>query len=440
MDHSRTGMCRPGWEENITGPWSPRVKIFPVPSKPTAIFGAGVGISSDRLETDLPPIEAYRPRLRANLTLCNLHNPFILSLSLLVLNVSGLCCRGVVTEFPGNQLRPVLVRGESGSPVLRVCEVHSGSTHTCLLGHEGEVRCWGDNGEGQLGDGTRISRGFPADIGQFNGAVALSAGGAHSCAVLHGLGVKCWGENRYGQLGNGSRRGTNIPVEVVGLDQDAVVVSAGGWHTCVLDGSGGVRCWGLNYSGQLGDGTRRNRSVPVDVVRLPRRIITVSAGSFHTCAVTVEGKVFCWGHNHQGQLGTETEKDMSVFPVPVEGLSEPIVSVSAGGWHTCAIDNGGNTWCWGYNYSGQLGVNHPVWSGSARKVAGLDLKALSISSGVDHTCSVFSGGGVWCWGGSRKITSPCRVDGIGGEAVFLSSGGDQACAVNNLGNVYCWKS
>lgn len=318
-------------------------------------------------------------------------------------------------------------------------EVHAGGTHACLLGREGRVSCWGDNHEGQLGDGTRVGREFPGDVDQFEGAVALSAGGAHSCAIFHGSIVKCWGENRYGQLGDGSRQGAGIPVEVVGLDRNAFAVSAGGWHTCVLDLAGGVKCWGLNYSGQLGDGTRRNRSVPVGVERLPR-IIGVSAGNFHTCAVTAEGKVFCWGHNHQGQLGAGTEKDMSVFPVPVKGLSEPIVSVSAGGWHTCAVDSEGDAWCWGYNFSGQLGANHPGWSGSPRKVAGLEARVLSVSSGVDHTCSVLSGGRAWCWGGSRKITSPGRVEGIGGEVVFLSSGAARACAVNSQGNIYCWKN
>jgi alpha-tubulin suppressor-like RCC1 family protein len=148
-------------------------------------------------------------------------------------------------------------------------------------------------------------------------ASMVSGGRGHTCAVVRGGGVKCWGGNWSGQLGNGTTIDhSNIPVDVVGLSGGASTVSAGNGHSCVLTMAGGVKCWGSNDYGQLGDGTRTNRNSPVDVVRLPGRISSVSAGYSHTCALTVGGGVKCWGKNYWGQLGD----GRGTTPLDVVGL------------------------------------------------------------------------------------------------------------------------
>jgi hypothetical protein len=155
-----------------------------------------------------------------------------------------------------------------------------------------------------------------------SGVIAVNAGYSHTCALTTSGGVKCWGDNDYGKLGDGttgSRRST--PVDVVGLTSGVSAVSAGGSHTCALTASGSAKCWGYNYSGALGDGTGNNSSTPVDVVGMISGVSTINTGALHTCALTTSGRVKCWGENYYGQLGDGTTIDRLV-PVDVVGFGE----------------------------------------------------------------------------------------------------------------------
>ncbi len=159
---------------------------------------------------------------------------------------------------------PVDVVGLGGGVVA----IAAGGYHTCALTASGGVQCWGFNYYGQLGDGTEVGRPTPVDVvGLGGGAVAIAAGGKHTCALTTAGGVQCWGDNGAGQLGDGTTTHRNIPVDVVGLGGGAVAIAAGEEHTCALTATGGIQCWGHNEHGQLGDGTRWNyRTTPVDVV------------------------------------------------------------------------------------------------------------------------------------------------------------------------------
>jgi len=159
-------------------------------------------------------------------------------------------------------------------PLQDIVAIAAGIDHTCALTSGGGVKCWGANGAGQLGDGTGTwtARSTPADVvGLAGGVVAIAAGGAHTCALMdavHGDGVKCWGQNYFGQLGDGTTIWRLTPVAVVGLSSGVTAIAAGGYHTCALTSGGGVKCWGWDGSGQLGLGTITYRTTPVDVVML----------------------------------------------------------------------------------------------------------------------------------------------------------------------------
>jgi alpha-tubulin suppressor-like RCC1 family protein len=201
-------------------------------------------------------------------------------------------------------------------------------------------------------------------VGLSNGTVVISSGQYHTCALTTGGGIKCWGSNTFGQLGDGTGSHTNnfqpTPVEVIGLGSGVVAISSGMWHTCAVTTAGGVKCWGNNDRSQLGDGTTTLRTAPVDVVGLSSGVAAVSAGEYHTCALTKRGGVKCWGDNLFGQLGDGT-KNGSSTPVDVLELSSGVSAISAGYSHTCALPLGGGVRCWGRNDFGQLGIN-PGWT------------------------------------------------------------------------------
>jgi hypothetical protein len=166
----------------------------------------------------------------------------------------------------------------------------------------------------------------------------ITAGIAHTCAITTEFGVQCWGDNAFGQLGDGTNRRSTVPVNVLGLD-GGLMIDAGGNHTCLLAGSD-VWCWGENSDGQLGDGTTEDSNVPVHVLTGAREI---SAGLDYTCASMLTGQVMCWGNNSEGQLADNTRTDRSepVLATLVGGLSE----FDAGQTQNCGLTADGLVSC-----------------------------------------------------------------------------------------------
>ena len=281
--------------------------------------------------------------------------------------------------------------------------ISAGISHTCALLSTGAVKCWGYNDFGQLGDATSgTNRLTPVAVsGLSSGVTAISAGYFHSCALLSTGAVKCWGNNGFGQLGNDSGIQSLTPVAISGLSSGVTAISAGNRHSCALLSTGAVKCWGYNDFGQLGDGSGIQSSTPVAVSGLSSGVTAIStlSSGFHTCALLSTGAVKCWGHNYYGQLGDATSGTDRLTPVAVSGLSYGVTAISAGYQHTCALLSTGAVKCWGYNYSGQLG---DATSGTDRltpvAVSGLSSGVTAISSSGSHTCALLSTGAVKCWG------------------------------------------
>lgn len=260
-------------------------------------------------------------------------------------NADGQLGDGSTTNSP----LPVQASGLSTTAV----SVAAGVQHTCAVLRDGSVQCWGYNAFGQLGDGTTTSRSSAStSVSGISSAVAVAVGGYHSCALLADGTVQCWGENGSGELGDGTTTDRHTPVAVTGLS-GAVAIAAGLLHSCAALSSGAVKCWGYNGAGQIGDTTTTDRHTYATSSGVTNAV-GVTAGQYHTCAVLADGSAKCWGYNGYGQVGNGSFTSPQLTPVAVYG-SANMVGVACGGQSTCAILSGGGAQCWGHDNNYQLG-------------------------------------------------------------------------------------
>ncbi|MHB8059956.1 MAG: RCC1 domain-containing protein, partial [Gaiellaceae bacterium] len=280
-----------------------------------------------------------------------------------------------------NSPTPVQVRGVGGTGYLTgVTEVDANGKFTCARLSSGEVRCWGRNQSGQLGSGAADNNTHSTPVavvgvgggGTLTGVSAITAGANHACALRSGGTVDCWGLNDHGQLGDGTTTTSPDPVQVLGPGGTGYLsgvtqIDGGRMHVCALLPDSTVYCWGRNENGELGDGTKVNRSAPVRSGGISTAS-SISAGEYHSCARLADGTAQCWGAAAFGQIGDGTTADTST-PVTVIGpggfgILTGIAEISAGGGditetddfeHTCALTNDNTVICWGQNNYGQLG-------------------------------------------------------------------------------------
>ena len=291
-------------------------------------------------------------------------------------------------------------------------------SHTCAILDNGDLKCWGSDVKGQLGDGgsntnTNAPSSTAIDLGTGRTAVAVSAGDRYTCAILDNGDLKCWGWDYYGQLGDGgTNTDTNAPSSTaidLGTGRTAVAVSAGSYHTCVILDNGDLKCWGRDNHGQLGDGgsntdTNTPSSTAIDL-GTGRTAVAVDAGDYHTCAILDNGDMKCWGYDFKGQLGDGGSNTNTNAPSSTAidlGTGRTAVAVSAGAYHTCAILDNGDLKCWGWDDYGQLGDGGTNTATNAPSSTAIDLgtgrTAVAMSTGETHTCAILDNGEAKCWG------------------------------------------
>lgn len=322
-------------------------------------------------------------------------------------------------------------------------KVSAGQAHTCGIKSSGALTCWGSNDRGELGDGTTTPSFVPVLVRGLPDAIAnVTAATSFTCAVTVGGAAWCWGVGTVGELGNGSKVDSLVPVQVAGLSSGVRMVS-GQEAACALLSSGGVVCWGDNGLGQMGNGTTTPSSVPASVSGLSSGVATISEGLLYGCAVKVSGEVVCWGHNDYGVLGDGTF-DASLVPVTVKNLP-PATDVSACLSHTCAIA-GESVYCWGDNQYGELGDGTTTPSLVPVQVHGLTGAPLQVAAGFDHTC-VRTTTGVSCFGmnldgelglGTSDVAphpASTAISGVVGDTV--TAGSFDTCLATDAG-ILCW--
>jgi alpha-tubulin suppressor-like RCC1 family protein len=278
-------------------------------------------------------------------------------------------------------------------PLDPTSRVAAGAAHSLALAADGTVWAWGENGRGQLGDGSTINRSSPVPVTGMRDVVALAAGGQSSYAVKRDGTLWAWGLNQLGSLGDGTTVDRHLPVQVPGLS-DITAVAAGVYHVLALDANGAVWSWGSNGSGQLGDGTTNNRSLAGPVGGLGH-VRGIAAGGGHSLAIEEDGTLWAWGANGAGQLGVGSNVDSSV-PILVARIDD-VRSVGAGMEHSVALRADGSVWSWGGNAVGQLGDGTFRQRNAPVRVARLPL-IHRIAVGYYHSFALGPGGRVWAWG------------------------------------------
>lgn len=346
---------------------------------------------------------------------------------------------GLVGPAIGSADEPVLPgvpRRRSGAQ-----SVSAGGEHTCRLPGDGSLWCWGRNSFGQLGDG-RVGTQTPnaQRVGSGSRWKRVSSGGATTCAVKSRGKLYCWGVNHRGQIGDGTDKVRSKPQRVAGKKKRWSSVSASWFNTCAITTNGRLWCWGDNAAGQLADGSTKTRKKPTKVPG--KRWKSVSVGSRFVCGTKTDNSLYCWGGNLFGQLGNGSYQGR---PKPTRvGSGSNWAEVSTSWSHTCARTTGGEAYCWGRNTWGQLGDGTQTTSPSPRPVSG-GHQVVDIATTEGASCLLDDKGRSWCWGNNAygvfgDGAKPWSATPVSGPADLreIDGGWRHLCGVASTGNPTCW--
>lgn len=335
-------------------------------------------------------------------------------------------------------------------------QISMGEASTCgMTDTVAQVWCWGDGGNGRLGNGKLNLP--PIDVpvpvfamtsspaGGSAGPQQVAVGYEHACVVLSPPMVKCWGNGNDGALGNGDVQDEGFPTLALGppvlaaaySEQVAIGLGTG----CTLTDNLEVECWGTD----TGDGDTAQHDQAEDTGLGGAASVTANNGG---CALLANTNVKCWGDNQYGELGNGTHgATASKKPALVAGL--PQVLQLSGSYTNCVVIQNGTPECWGFNGDGEAGVGNENELDSPASVVGLPNQPTQISAGFEESCAVMPSTNVYCWGvnsdgalgtgstGGNQDTATVKVKGLS-NVIQVAAGGDFACALQNTGAVYCW--
>lgn len=387
-------------------------------------------------------------------------------------------------------------------PNLKPIQISAGQDHTCALFDNYKIKCWGANAFGQLGyenttalgDGPgEMGNALPfVDLGSGRTATQVVAGALVTCALLDGGDVKCWGGNSVGQLGQGnvftlgdgaSEMGDLLPVVDLGLGRTAVYISFdGGNNACAILDNGSAKCWGFNTQGQLGLGATDHRGdganemgsfLPAIGLGTNRTAIGISA-SQSVCALLDNSSVKCWGRGDHGELGYGNTNNLGdgvgemddSLPTVDLGTNRTALNVQNKSFVSCARLDDSTLKCWGYNGFGILGKGNANQLGDNGGEMGDSLLAMDFGSsrtvtqfslGTLFACAILSDSSVKCWGrntygglglgdasnrgddaGEMGNSLPAINLGTGRKAIKISAGTSHVCVILDDSSVKCW--
>jgi alpha-tubulin suppressor-like RCC1 family protein len=326
--------------------------------------------------------------------------------------------------------------------------VTDGHESYCAILTTGDIQCWGDNATGELGDGTTTTTSEAESVSGITSATALASDDAHSyCAILASRAVDCWGSNSSGELGNGTTTDSSVPVTVTGISTAVAITGDGDGSYCAVLESGAVDCWGANGLGQLGDDTTVDSSVPVTAKGIGTAVAITGDGDGSYCAVLQSGAVDCWGRNSFGQLGDGGTTNSSV-PVATMDLANVTSLSSDGDDSFCAELSSETVDCWGANFAGELGNGTTTESSVPVAVTGITTASTISNDGAESYCALLTSEAVDCWGyngfgqlGNGTTTnssSPVVVSGMSSAISIVSDSENSYCAVLGSGGADCW--
>ncbi|MCB9092196.1 MAG: hypothetical protein H6620_06515, partial [Halobacteriovoraceae bacterium] len=362
-------------------------------------------------------------------------------------------------------------------------EISLGYYHGCGLTDRGQVYCWGDDNYDQTADGVsgEQDKNKPVLIAndtlivgeQF---VHIYSGGTFSCGITNHRHTYCWGDDSQGQLGNGSGLTSqqNMPSLIdltnLSLGESFISLSLGHSHACGMTTHGNAYCWGYDFDGQLGDDastTNQDKPTIVDLTNVATysgtgaRLTSIYAYSSHTCGIATDGKGYCWGYNNSGQLGDGTSVSKGIPSLVIQGTrsaTEVFTELALGEVHTCGVTDLGKAYCWGDNSSSQVGNGGGAGPYSAPQTVNVVNiptmeKLVKIDAGDYHTCAITSGKELYCWGADtygqlgddgtptnrNKATIIDHTNIPVNEGIYsLSVQGNTTCALTGNIDAYCW--
>jgi len=367
--------------------------------------------------------------------------------------------------------------GGSCAPCPEVIAFTTGGESTCALLADQSAWCWGSNSAGKLGIGPSPSLWTPTPVVGLTDATMIRTAENSTCAVRQDKTAWCWGSGSYYKLGTTTTNNQNTPQQVVGNQVGTMLtgvdqIAPGQYSTCALREDGSVWCWGNNIHGQLGIGSTSSKPRPQQVkgpggVGFLDQVVSIANApkSRNPCALRSDGSAYCWGSNHDKQLGSAVSSNHSRVPARVGGsdgteLPAGVREIAPGTRFVCAWLLDDSVWCWGDRRLGVLGDGGPTSGNTATPVqvlgpgpSGVMSGVASIAAGDHHTCVVRTDGSLWCWGWNRSgalgdgtaldRSVPVQVvgfDAVGhlGPVILASAGHEHTCAILTDGAPTCW--